>query len=92
MKPIPLAQQRINLIDEYDRGLVHTRDSKQGAHHFLALSIPLGRQCGRRDTEEGGPTLGRYTFANESFACAWRAEEQDTCGKEQKYTSYISYT
>ena len=40
---LPCAEQRVDLIDEDDGGLVHPRHSKQGANHLLPLAHPLAK-------------------------------------------------
>lgn len=78
---LALAEQRVDLVDEDDRGLKLPGYGEERPHELLALAHVLGGQASRRYGEEGGVALGGHGPGQQGLAVARRPEQQQSPGR-----------
>ena len=66
---LPCAEQRVDLVDEDDGGLVHPRHSEQGANHLLPLAYPLAELKKSSNVRTAGKAFTSVMEKVFSFSC-----------------------
>mmetsp|Transcript_23050 Transcript_23050/g.36941 ORF Transcript_23050/g.36941 Transcript_23050/m.36941 type:complete len:416 (+) Transcript_23050:163-1410(+) len=70
---VAFGADRVNLIDEHDRGRVLVRDTEQLAHQFGSVAEILLNEFRADHAQEGGRCLVRHRLRQQRLARAWRA-------------------
>lgn len=74
----PLAQERVNLVDEDDRWLCLARETEQARDELVRLAIPLVREYRRGDVDKGRAGFLCEGLCEHGLAASGRSEEEDT--------------
>jgi hypothetical protein len=72
----PLADNRVQLVDEDSAGLVMPGKIEQHSDQFFGLASPFADDRGSRDVEEGGPAFCGDCLRQHGLAGPRRAEQQ----------------